>query len=135
MARRPILDPTRGPVARFAQELRALRDRAGSTAPSVDLISETSGIPRSTLYAALRGTRVPRVAVLIALTQAWGGDEGVWLARRTRLHDELVDVPVWRDVREVECECGDVDHVVHVVVDDGRNGGVWVRLTTTRIGL
>lgn len=83
------LDSTDGPLARFALELRALRDAAGFAAPTVDQIAARSHIPRSTLYAALRGRRVPTRPVLGALVTAWGGDPAEWLMKRTATEAEL----------------------------------------------
>jgi tetratricopeptide (TPR) repeat protein len=83
MTRRPVaLDSAAGPLATFAQELRSLRDRLGSSAPSVEEVSRHENIPRSTLYAALRGERLPSRQVVSALARSWGGDEGEWLAKR-----------------------------------------------------
>ncbi|MFF9901878.1 helix-turn-helix domain-containing protein [Streptomyces olivaceus] len=74
MPRRPShLAQDDGPLARFALELRALRDAAGFDAPSVDQIAARTNIPRSTLFAALRGQRLPTRPVLGALVTAWGG--------------------------------------------------------------
>jgi len=88
--RRPApLDPASGPVERFAAELRALRDRLGSAAPSTAALAEAAGIPRSTLYAVLAGKRVPSEMVLTSLVEAYGGDVAEWLARRTRVLEEL----------------------------------------------
>lgn len=93
MPRRPSrLDPEDGPLARFALDLRALRDAAGFEAPSVDQIAARTHIPRSTLYAALRGRRLPTRPVLGALVTAWGGDAWEWLARRTVTEAELEKV-------------------------------------------
>ncbi|MFE9284785.1 helix-turn-helix domain-containing protein [Streptomyces olivaceus] len=73
MPRRPShLAQDDGPLARFALELRALRDAAGFDAPSVDQIAARTNIPRSTLFAALRGQRLPTRPVLGALVTAWG---------------------------------------------------------------
>ncbi|GHG56326.1 transcriptional regulator [Streptomyces griseocarneus] len=83
------LDSADGPLARFALELRALRDAAGFDAPTVDQIAVRSHIPRSTLYAALRGLRVPTRPVLGALVTAWDGDPVEWLMKRTATEAEL----------------------------------------------
>ncbi|MEX2983717.1 helix-turn-helix domain-containing protein [Streptomyces sp. C36] len=83
------LDSADGPLARFALELRALRDAAGFEAPTVDQIAARSHIPRSTLYAALRGRRVPTRPILGALVTAWGGDPVEWLMKRTATEAEL----------------------------------------------
>lgn len=90
MPRRPApLDPGSGPVERFAAELRALRDRLGSAAPSTTALAEAAGIPRSTLYAVLAGKRVPSEKALVSLVEACGGDVAEWLAQRTRVLEEV----------------------------------------------
>ncbi|MDN3249736.1 helix-turn-helix transcriptional regulator [Streptomyces sp. ZSW22] len=90
MPRRPTpLDPEDGPKARFAIALRQLRDRAGFDAKTIDQIAAESDIPRATLYAAMRGQRIPTVPVLRALVRAWHGDAGEWLTRRTETEQEL----------------------------------------------
>lgn len=83
MSRLPVpLDLQRDALRRFAQELRALRDQLGGDAPGVDEVSEREGVPRTTIYAALRGERLPRRDVVAALARSWGGDEQEWLRRR-----------------------------------------------------
>lgn len=90
MPRRPTpLDSESDPKARFALDLRALRDRMGARAPSIDKISKDMNIARSTLYAALRGTRVPTREVLSALVLSWEGNEAEWMRRRSALEAEL----------------------------------------------
>ncbi len=94
MTRRPVaLDSDAGPLAAFAQELRSLRDRLGATAPSIDEVSRRENIPRSTLYAALRGQRLPSREVVAALARSWGGDDAEWLARRSAV-ESAVSHPV-----------------------------------------
>jgi transcriptional regulator with XRE-family HTH domain len=89
MARPPTpLNPGSSPLAAFALELRALRDSKGGDSPSVDRISIDTGISRSTLYAALRGTRVPTRHVLAALVRAWGGNEPEWMEKRSAVEAE-----------------------------------------------
>ncbi|MYR57794.1 hypothetical protein GTY54_16660 [Streptomyces sp. SID625] len=83
------LNPDDGPQARFAIALRRLRDEAGFNAKTIDVIAAEHHMPRSTLYAALRGTRIPTVPVLAALVRAWGGDPAEWLTRRTETEDEI----------------------------------------------
>jgi AcrR family transcriptional regulator len=72
-----------GPLAKFALELRALRDGCGSAAATIDDIADREKIPRSTLYAALSGKRVPTRDVLAALVKHWNGDDAEWMARRS----------------------------------------------------
>jgi transcriptional regulator with XRE-family HTH domain len=90
MPRRPNpLLPEDGPRARFALELRELRDSRGAAAPSIDQISIQQRVPRSTLYAALRGDRVPTRDILAIIVNAWGGDEAAWMAKRSATEGEL----------------------------------------------
>lgn len=88
------LDPETSPVARFAWELRSLRDRMGTSAPTVDEISAREDVPRSTLYAALSGNRLPRREVVAAIARQWGGDESDWLARRSAVERLANTTPV-----------------------------------------
>lgn len=83
------LDPEDGPEVRFALALRQLRDQAGFEARTIDAIAAKSHIPKSTLYAALRGKRIPTVPVLAALVQAWNGEPAEWLVRRTETEQEV----------------------------------------------
>ncbi|MFD5734905.1 helix-turn-helix domain-containing protein [Streptomyces sioyaensis] len=90
MPRRPThLSPEDGPVARFALSLRALRDEAGFDAATVDSIAAKTNIPRSTLYAALRGQRIPTRPVLEAMVSAWKGDAVEWLKKRSETEAEI----------------------------------------------
>jgi CRP/FNR family transcriptional regulator, cyclic AMP receptor protein len=88
------LDPEASPVAQFAWKLRSLRDQMGTSAPSVDEISSREDIPRSTLYAALSGHRLPRREVVAAIARQWGGDESDWLARRSEVERHASTTPV-----------------------------------------
>ena len=85
------VDPQQGPLAAFTADLWTLRAGAGADAPTMDQISDATGVPRSTLYAALKGDRVPGVKALAALVQAWGGDEEAWTIRRGDLQVDLVN--------------------------------------------
>jgi CRP/FNR family cyclic AMP-dependent transcriptional regulator len=90
MTRLPVpVSPQEGLLGSFAAELRSLRDHAGSDALSVDDISAQEGIPRSTLYAALRGDRLPRREVVAALARSWGADEAEWLVKRSSVETRL----------------------------------------------
>jgi transcriptional regulator with XRE-family HTH domain len=82
VSRRPTLVDPASSLGVFALELRSLRDRLGVDAPGIDDISVRENIPRSTLYAALRGARLPSRKVVAALARAWGADEATWLAKR-----------------------------------------------------
>ncbi|WP_253887773.1 cyclic nucleotide-binding domain-containing protein [Actinokineospora diospyrosa] len=81
-------------MAEFAAALRRLQDAAGARTRSVGEIGARTGIPRSTLYAALRGDRLPRREVVAALAREWGGDEARWLAKRAEIEQALTMVPV-----------------------------------------
>jgi tetratricopeptide (TPR) repeat protein len=76
-------------LAAFAAELRALRDRMGAAAPSVDQVSMSENVPRSTLFAALSGSRLPSRAAVAALARSWGGDEAEWMSKRSLLERAL----------------------------------------------
>lgn len=83
------LDPESGPLAVFALELRALRQGIGPTAPTIDQISANEQIPRSTLYAAMSGTRMPTEDVLAALVRSWQGDLTAWMIKRAAVLQEI----------------------------------------------
>lgn len=85
--------PESGAVSEFAAELRALRDQQGGQAPTIDEISRREAVPRSTLYAALRGNRLPSRETLSALVRAWGGDEAEWMAKRTAVETGATTQP------------------------------------------
>lgn len=81
--------PVASPLGAFADDLRALRDGMGADAPTIDEVSRATGLPRSTLYSALNGRRLPRREVVAALANAWGGDEARWLSRRSMVERQL----------------------------------------------
>ncbi|MFC8348619.1 hypothetical protein [Streptomyces sp. NPDC057280] len=73
------LDPTAGPVARLAHELRELRKAAGS--PSYRRMAEAAGFSATTLSQAAAGERLPSLAVVRGYVQACGGDPDAWEPR------------------------------------------------------
>ncbi|MFI8531379.1 WD40 repeat domain-containing protein [Streptomyces aquilus] len=73
------LDPTAGPVARLAHELRELRKAAGS--PSYRTMTETAGFSATTLSQAAAGERLPSLAVVRGYVRACGGDPDAWEPR------------------------------------------------------
>ncbi|MFF5496035.1 hypothetical protein [Streptomyces aquilus] len=73
------LDPTAGPVARLAHELRELRKAAGS--PSYRKMAEAAGFSATTLSQAAAGERLPSLAVVRGYVQACGGDPDAWEPR------------------------------------------------------
>ena len=84
-------DDSHTPLGAFAADLRTLGASAGWDAPTIDQISGMTGVPRSTLYAAVKGTVVPGVKVLTALVRAWGGDDSAWLIERDDLEVALAE--------------------------------------------
>ncbi|MER6335015.1 hypothetical protein ABT298_38130 [Streptomyces sp. NPDC001034] len=81
MAGRPEspLDPSAGPVERFASELRTLRARAGS--PTYRLMARRTGQGASTLSQAAAGERLPTLTVVLAYVRACGADPAEWTRR------------------------------------------------------
>ncbi|MCF3131972.1 nSTAND1 domain-containing NTPase, partial [Streptomyces olivochromogenes] len=73
------LDPSAGPVARFAFELRKFRAEAGS--PTYRVMAQRTGHGASTLSQAAGGERLPTLPVVLAYVQACGGDQEKWEAR------------------------------------------------------
>ncbi|MEV6949560.1 helix-turn-helix domain-containing protein [Streptomyces sp. NPDC051172] len=81
MAGRPEspLDPSTGPVARFAAELRKLRAEAGS--PTYRVMAQRAGQGTSTLSQAAGGERLPTLPVVLAYVRACGGNQEEWEER------------------------------------------------------
>lgn len=103
MPRRPTpLNPDDGPQARFAIALRRLRDEAGFDAKRIDSIAAETGIARATLFAAMRGQRIPTVPVLAALVTAWNGDPVWWLEFRTSTEKEIEQLRLERKATSAE---------------------------------
>ncbi|MGW4688770.1 helix-turn-helix domain-containing protein [Streptomyces sp. NPDC004244] len=84
------LDPDRGPLARFAHDLRELRRQAGS--PPYRQLASRAHYSASTLAEATAGHRLPSAAVLAAFVNACGGDPEEWERRRIDTH-RLVTAP------------------------------------------
>ncbi len=93
-------DPSVGPVAVFAKELRALRRRAGS--PPYRAMGVTSGLLASSLTRAATGRTFPTWTVTQGFVQACGGDLVEWEARWRRaaqaIHGTAVVAPAWEPV-------------------------------------
>jgi WD40 repeat protein len=85
------LDPSAGPVARFAAELRKLRSEAGS--PTYRVMSQRSGQGASTLSQAAQGERLPTLPVVLGYVRACGGDETQWEARWRAAAAEVASEP------------------------------------------
>jgi hypothetical protein len=74
-----FLDPGAGPLASFAWDLRALREKAGKVPYRV--LAKRAGFCASTLSVAASGARLPSLDVTLAYVQACGGDPEAWRAR------------------------------------------------------
>jgi hypothetical protein len=73
------LDPSSGPAAAFASQLRALRVAAGS--PKYLQMARRTGRSRTALAEAAGGDHVPRWETVEAYVRACGGDPAEWTAR------------------------------------------------------
>lgn len=88
MARKPRpVDPTAGPVQRFAHDLRALREKAGS--PTYRSLSQKAGFGATTLGEAAGGVRFPSLDVTLAYVGACNGDVGEWQERWQQVNSLL----------------------------------------------
>jgi DNA-binding XRE family transcriptional regulator len=90
------LDAADGPLARFALELRQLRDRApaGRPASVAKVVTESrKAVSRAAIYAALGGRTLPSRDTLAVMVRAWspGGDAELpaWNERRSKCEQEL----------------------------------------------
>ncbi|MEU1012911.1 helix-turn-helix domain-containing protein [Streptomyces sp. NPDC005890] len=93
MAGRPEspLDPSAGPVARFAAELRKLRAEAGG--PTYRVMAQRGGQGASTLSQAAGGERLPTLPVVLAYVRACGGDPEKWEERWRQTAAEVAAEP------------------------------------------
>ncbi len=73
------VDPSKGPLQRFAFELRKLRENAGR--PGYRTLAGRAHFSASTLAQATRGEVLPSLAVTLAFVEACGGDPGEWRDR------------------------------------------------------
>ncbi|MEU6228541.1 hypothetical protein [Streptomyces sp. NPDC047042] len=73
------LDPAEGPVARFAYELRKLRQEAGGVTYRV--MAGTAHYSAATLAQAAAGDRLPSLSIALAYAGACGGDHAEWERR------------------------------------------------------
>ncbi len=81
------LDPTSGPLAGFAHELRQLRRAAG--APSYRALARRAGYSAAALSAAAGGTTLPSLSVTLAYVGACGGSTEEWARRWHELEAKL----------------------------------------------
>ncbi|MER7207241.1 hypothetical protein ABT340_09195 [Streptosporangium sp. NPDC000239] len=75
---RPV-DPTDGPAAAFAVELRKLREEAGG--PTYRAMAARAHFSAATLAQAAAGDRMPTLPVALAYVEACDGDTQEWRAR------------------------------------------------------
>ncbi|MGW2721603.1 nSTAND1 domain-containing NTPase [Streptomyces sp. NPDC001492] len=85
------LEPSAGPVARFAADLRKLRAEADS--PTYRVMADRSGQGASTLSQAAGGERLPTLPVVLAYVRACGGNEAQWEARWRETAAEVAAEP------------------------------------------
>ncbi|WP_026416364.1 helix-turn-helix domain-containing protein [Actinomadura oligospora] len=86
---RPLkrINPDDGPVARFALELRALRQQAGNL--PYGRMSRKCGVSRSALSKAAGGEQIPSEQILDAFVGVCGGDLNFWRVRRLQALREV----------------------------------------------
>lgn len=85
-----FLDPGAGPLASFAWDLRALREKAGSVPYRV--LAKRAGFCASTLSVAASGTKLPTLDVTLAYVQACGAEPEEWQERWQALAAQLQPV-------------------------------------------
>ncbi|MFF7051235.1 hypothetical protein ACFY94_23075 [Streptomyces griseorubiginosus] len=83
------LDPTEGPVARFAHELRKLRQEAGG--PTYRAMAARAHYSPATLAQAAAGDRLPSLQVALAYVSACDGDPADWERRWQQASDEATE--------------------------------------------
>lgn len=83
------LDPTEGPVARFAYELRKLRQEAGG--PTYRAMAARAHYSTATLAQAAAGDRLPSLQVTLAYVTACDGDLDDWERRWQQASDEATE--------------------------------------------
>src|SRR5436309_8726860 len=81
------LDPTAGPLAAFAHELRRLRHATGS--PSYRALARKAGYSAAALSAAASGSSLPSLSVTLAYVGACGGSTEEWAERWYELDAKL----------------------------------------------
>ncbi|GAA3971380.1 hypothetical protein GCM10022384_22910 [Streptomyces marokkonensis] len=85
------LDPTAGPVQRFAHDLRALRRAAKS--PTYRDMARRTGYSAPTLSSAAAGERPPSLPVTLAYVAACGGHPDEWERRWRELTEHVPSGP------------------------------------------
>ncbi|TYC77479.1 ATP-binding protein [Streptomyces sp. CB01881] len=96
------LDQGDGPLLRFAGDLRALRERAGT--PPYRQLALRAHCSAASLSVAAGGRRLPSLAVTLAYVQACGGDVREWQHRWQLLAAELAaDTAARRRAQDAGC--------------------------------
>ncbi|MCP2164334.1 nSTAND1 domain-containing NTPase [Goodfellowiella coeruleoviolacea] len=83
------IDPAKGPLQRFAFELRQLRETAGR--PSYRELAKRSHYSVTVLSEAAGGSTFPTLAVTLAYAEACGADRASWQANWERTAAELAE--------------------------------------------
>lgn len=89
-----LLDPGEGPVQQFANDLRRLREQAGS--PTYRQLAERAHYSPAALSQAAAGRAMPSLPVTLAFVEACGGDREEWERRWQALRnggDETAPAP------------------------------------------
>ncbi|MFD8379725.1 hypothetical protein ACFV2X_14475 [Streptomyces sp. NPDC059679] len=92
------LDPSAGPVQRFAYELRKLRSEAGG--PTYRAMAQRVPYSLTTLSRAAAGDQLPSLPVTLAYVEACGGDSAdriAWEARWREAAEETTGLPAEED--------------------------------------
>ncbi|NUP37123.1 MAG: DNA-binding protein [Streptomyces sp.] len=92
------LDPSAGPVQRFAYELRKLRSEAGG--PTYRAMAQRVPYSLTTLSRAAAGDQLPSLPVTLAYVEACGGDPAdriAWEARWREAVEETTGIPAEDD--------------------------------------
>ncbi|MFJ9909337.1 helix-turn-helix domain-containing protein [Streptomyces sp. NPDC101152] len=103
------LDPAGGPLAAFADDLRALRHKAGT--PSYRQLAARAHFSATALSRAASGQALPSLEVTLAFVAACDGDTRAWQAR-------------WRAVRTELTAATGVDAESDSELEPGRDPGI-----------
>ncbi|MEU6732597.1 helix-turn-helix domain-containing protein [Streptomyces physcomitrii] len=93
------IDPSQGPLQRFANDLRTVRRKAGS--PSYESLASRANYSGTTLAAAARGIQLPSLEVTLAYVSACGANPQPWVGH-------------WHRTRAALAQRGDVHEKVRV---------------------
>ncbi|HYS41982.1 MAG TPA: helix-turn-helix domain-containing protein, partial [Pseudonocardiaceae bacterium] len=128
------LDPDRGALARWAADLRRLREAAGN--PGYRELARRAHFSPSTLADAAGGQKLPSLAVALGYVRACGGDVDAWRSRWQTLAAELASTPEQLASAEESGEAPYLGLATFQTEDADRFFGrtQMVRELTTRIG-